>query len=107
MATSYATNKLDAVREVVKRWYIKIAFFNFENTEENRNRPNSGPFCSVVWKSTSYMGIGLARNTYENKWVVVVLYDPGADGINFMENIPPPKFDYQNMLDLFVSSSVY
>ncbi len=78
LATSYASNKLDAVGDVVKRWYNRIVFYNFKNPEENRNRPCSGPFCSIVWKSTSFMRIGVARNKSQNKWVVVVLYDPDA-----------------------------
>ncbi len=100
LATSFATNKLDAVREVVKRWYNRILFYNFDNPDENRNRPSSGPFCSIIWKSTTCMGIGIAKNKYDNKWMIVVLYDPDANKNKFRENVPPPKFNYPNAPDL-------
>lgn len=90
MATSYEKDKLDAVREVVKRWYDKIEYFNFNDPESNRGRPKSGQFSSIVWKSTTHMGIGVARNNFDNKWVIVVFYDPAATRTRYTENVPPP-----------------
>lgn len=90
LATSYKKDKLEAVREVVKRWYEKIEYFTFRDPEANKDRPKSAQFSSIVWKSTTHMGIGVAKNTKENKWVIVVFYDPAATRTKYRENVPPP-----------------
>lgn len=90
LATSYAKDKLDAVRDVIKRWYEKMDYFNFRNPEANKDRPKSAQFSSIVWRATTHMGIGVARNNHENKWVVAVFYDPAATRSKYTENVPPP-----------------
>lgn len=42
LATSYNKDKLEAIRDVVKRWYDKIDFYNFRDPESNKDRPKSG-----------------------------------------------------------------
>lgn len=37
LTTSYQRNKIDVVREVVKRWYNKNVYFDYFDTKENRN----------------------------------------------------------------------
>ncbi len=90
LSTSYENDKLDAVREVIKRWYDKLEYYNFRNPKANRERPKSEQFSSIIWKSTTHMGIGVAKNKIDDKWVVVVFYDPGATRSRYRENVPLP-----------------
>ncbi len=80
---------MEAVREVIKRWYDKIEYFNFGDPDSNRGRPKSAQFSSIIWKTTTHMGIGVARNNHDNKWVIVVFYDPAATRTRYKENVPP------------------
>jgi hypothetical protein len=89
LATSYKKDKLDAIRDVVKRWYDKVDFFDFRDPESNKRNAKSGQFSSVIWKSTTNLGVGVAYNQDEKKWVVVCMYSPPATMNKYRENVPP------------------
>lgn len=58
---------------VVAEWYDQKGNFNWE--EKEINRKNEG-FAQVVWKSSSRIGVGIAKSSKGN-WFVVVNYSPG------------------------------
>ncbi|CAL8116588.1 unnamed protein product [Orchesella dallaii] len=89
LATSIKSDKFDAVQDVIKRWYDKIEFYDFRNPEGNKNRPRSGQFTSIVWKATTFMGIGVSRDEKEKRWVVVANYNPPAKKSQYGQNVPP------------------
>ncbi|ODM90009.1 Golgi-associated plant pathogenesis-related protein 1, partial [Orchesella cincta] len=76
--------------DVVKRWYDKNKFYDYERPGYNIDGRNSGSFTAIVWKATTHIGLGIAWNEVEEQWIVVAFYDPPAMRSKFRENVLPP-----------------
>ncbi|ODM90007.1 Golgi-associated plant pathogenesis-related protein 1, partial [Orchesella cincta] len=106
LATSFRRNKADAIKDVVKRWYDKNKFYDYERPGYNIDGRNSGSFTAIVWKATTHIGLGIAWNEVEEQWIVVAFYDPPAMRSKFRENVLPPfmRHLYQKVLDFYISN---
>lgn len=91
MGSGYKFSDEEAVRFAVKAWYDEISIYKpYLGREPNMaNFMAWGHFTQVVWKSTSKLGMGIAR---KNGYIVVVAnYDPpGNYKGNFAANVKKP-----------------
>ncbi|KAK3087523.1 hypothetical protein FSP39_007009 [Pinctada imbricata] len=85
------TNGLDPTgAEVTKMWYGQQKFHDFNNPRWRKDTMN---FSQVVWRSTSEIGVGVAKIKGRDKMVVVAQYRPAGNGNmpgEFRKNVPPP-----------------
>ncbi|XP_064648124.1 Golgi-associated plant pathogenesis-related protein 1-like [Lineus longissimus] len=77
--------------EVTKIWYSECKNYNFAKRVFQRD---SAHFTRMLWKSSTDMGIGIAKLPNKDKYAIVVAYRP-AGNINFSgdfgKNVAPPK----------------
>ncbi|XP_046839088.1 A disintegrin and metalloproteinase with thrombospondin motifs 3-like [Xenia sp. Carnegie-2017] len=77
-----------------KAWYNEIWDFNYCHGEKNFNRPGHegkkiGHFTQVIWKTSTKLGIGYARNADRTRVYVVGRYlDHGNVLGRYAENVP-------------------
>ncbi|WP_198166965.1 CAP family protein [Microbispora sp. ATCC PTA-5024] len=72
---------------IVKAWYDRIASYDWSKPGYDRT---SGPFTQVVWKSSTRLGVGLARSAHGG-WYAVAVYAPGGNVIGqYVDNVPRP-----------------
>lgn len=72
--------------EPVDSWYSEIKDYNFS---AGQFTPGTGHFTQVVWKGSTELGVGLAKNN-KNQIFVVANYDPpGNFQGRFKENVIP------------------
>ena len=79
--------------EAADDWYSEIQNYNYANPGFSSS---TGHFTQLVWKSTQYVGCGIARGTYykNNAIHVVCNYYPGGNissGNYFKNNVMPLK----------------
>jgi len=87
LAGTGGANQEEAVRNAVRMWYNEEPKYDYNNPGFSKG---TGHFTAVVWKSTTHVGIGVARNTKKNWWVVVANYNPpGNFGGQYRENVFP------------------
>ncbi|CAH0545884.1 unnamed protein product [Brassicogethes aeneus] len=73
--------------EPVVHWYNDMK--NYPFGKEPKNLKKGGHFTQVIWKSSEYLGVGVAKNN--NKIYVVANYSPAGNFVGFyVENVPPP-----------------
>ncbi|KAF0988379.1 hypothetical protein HZS_3331 [Henneguya salminicola] len=71
---------------VCQVWYNTCYYFRYDI---NKIHPNSAPFCEMVWKSTSEIGVGISNS--DKNCVVVVIYDrPESPDSKVSKNIKRP-----------------
>lgn len=73
----------------VKLWYREIKDYNFKKATSYSEEDVIGHFTQVVWKSSSRLGVGLARNA-DGGTYVVANYDKGNVIGAFKANVSPP-----------------
>lgn len=84
MITS-ADNEVDAVQDAVASSYEEIKDYDY-------NKPGykegTSHFTTMMWKTTTHVGVGVAWNPKEEQFVVVANYNPGGnvDG-EYTENV--------------------
>ncbi|EDW97884.1 Golgi-associated plant pathogenesis-related protein 1 [Drosophila yakuba] len=72
--------------QCVQDWYDEISDYDFEKGEFVMT---TGHFTALVWKNTNKMGVGQAKDSNGNYWVVVRYYPPGNVNGQFKENVLP------------------
>lgn len=70
-------------REVCQSWYDEYKQFDF--TVEPRGPFKAGHFTQMIWKSTKYLGVGVAK-TKKGKVLVVCNYNPRGNVIGEFSN---------------------
>jgi uncharacterized protein YkwD len=75
-----------AAKNVTDMWYNEIQNYNFDNPGFVMD---SGHFTQVVWSNTQYMGIGIAKSSKGNIYVVANYYPPGNVNGYFELNVFP------------------
>lgn len=74
-----------AGEEATSLWYAEIANYSFSDP---RLSPETDSFTQVVWKGTTKLGMGCARDLQTNDLYVVALYDPkGNDPVGLRSNV--------------------
>ncbi|XP_065093052.1 uncharacterized protein LOC135713749 [Ochlerotatus camptorhynchus] len=71
--------------EVVRAWYNEIKDYRFEQANPC-NFCQVGHFTQVVWKSSTQLGVGIARNG-KNLYVVCNYDPPGNYGGQYLANV--------------------
>lgn len=85
---------LDATRkgeQIVKEWYKEINNYNYSKPGWKRG---SYHFSQLLWKSTTEIGVGVAKIPGQNKAYVVVNYRPAGNNNmpgEFERNVLPPQ----------------
>lgn len=75
-------------RDVVKEWYDSTKFYNFGVEKVNQSALN---FTQLIWRSTTELGIGMAKNR-KGQIYVVANYSPRGNNIgHFVANVPKSK----------------
>ena len=83
------TNKTPTANSVTRNFYKGVKEYDFENPHLV---PEALSFTRMVWKSTKYLGCGVASSG--NRWGVTCYYYPEGNQYNlFAENVFPP-LDY-------------
>lgn len=74
-----------AGEEATSLWYAEIANYSFSDP---RLSPETDSFTQVVWKGSTKLGMGCARDLQTNDLYVVALYDPkGNDPVGLRSNV--------------------
>lgn len=75
-------------RDAVKEWYdeIKLHTFGVEKVSQGCLH-----FTQLIWKNTTDLGVGLAKNKKGQTYVVCNYHPRGNYGGQFAENVPKPK----------------
>jgi len=78
-------------REMVKRWYDEVKFYNFDNGAGVNPDSITKHFTQIVWSNTSEMGIGTAISKTYGFVTVARYWPPGNKGgpEMFILNVPP------------------
>lgn len=72
----------------VDTWYEEITQHPFGREPSNLK---SGHFTQVVWRSSEFLGVGVAKNT-QGSIYVVANYSPAGNFVgHYVENVPPVK----------------
>lgn len=81
-------SNIDIINAAITHWYSKGETYNYTTTTFNNSALD---FTTLIWKSSLYYGIGIAKN---NKRAIVVFnVTPIANNFNtFMGNVKPPIF---------------
>lgn len=75
----------------VDTWYEEVAQHPFGKEPSSLK---SGHFSQVIWKSSEYLGVGVAKNT-QGSIYVVANYSPAGNFVgHYVENVPPVKPAY-------------
>ncbi len=73
--------------QFTKAWYDEVEMYNFENSKW---QPGTGHFTQIVWKQTTYLGCGIAKNKYEQGITIVCQYTPQGNYLRrFSMNVLP------------------
>jgi len=93
IATSLRRTKTDAVRDAVTRWYEKVKFYDYERGwfSVGGDPTATGSFTAIVWKSTTFLGVGISWSDWERQWIVVVFYNPPATRDEVRQNVLRPR----------------
>lgn len=74
--------------EIVREWYDQKVNYNWETPSI---ATNNQAFVQLIWKSSSLIGVGVAKSTKGN-WYVVTNYQPAAESTldeeDLKENVP-------------------
>lgn len=71
----------------VDAWYEEVEHHPFGREP---NSLKSGHFTQVIWKSSEYLGVGVAKNT-QGSIYVVANYSPAGNFVgHYVDNVPPP-----------------
>lgn len=74
-----------AGEEATNLWYGEITNYSFSDP---RITPQTDSFTQVIWKSSSKLGMGCARDLQTNDLYVVALYDPkGNEEMSLRNNV--------------------
>lgn len=86
------------VEDAITCWYNEFYDYNFANPKPNKFSRN---FTNMVWKSTTDLGIGIARNS--DCSVVVALYQPESGNTvdDFKTNVQPKAEEQRDFSDFF------
>lgn len=79
IASSFRRNKVEAIKDAIKRWYDKHKFYDYNRPGYNMGGQSTGSFTAMVWKATTQMGIGIAFNEVEEQWIIVAFYGNDED----------------------------
>lgn len=75
----------------VDTWYEEVIHHPFGKEPSSLK---SGHFSQVIWKSSEYLGVGVAKNT-QGSIYVVANYSPAGNFVgHYVENVPPVKPAY-------------
>lgn len=75
-------------RDAVKEWYDEIKLHTFDVEKVTQG---SLHFTQLIWKSSTELGVGIARNK-KGQTYVVCNYNPRGNFIGqFSENVPKPR----------------
>ncbi|XP_035228331.1 Golgi-associated plant pathogenesis-related protein 1-like isoform X3 [Stegodyphus dumicola] len=77
--------------QIVNDWYKEIHNYNYNKPGWKRGAYH---FSQLLWKSTTEIGVGVARIPGQNKAFVVVNYRPGGNNNmpgEFERNVLPPQ----------------
>lgn len=71
----------------VDLWYNEYQFYNYESGGFSMK---TGHFTQLVWKMTTSLGVGIAKD--QNSWIVVCRYfPPGNVEGQYIQNVLKPK----------------
>jgi uncharacterized protein YkwD len=74
-----------AGEEATNLWYAEVGNYSYSDP---RLSPRTDSFTQVVWKGTTKLGMGCARDLQTNDLYVVALYDPkGNDPVGLRSNV--------------------
>ncbi|XP_045191293.2 uncharacterized protein LOC123548119 [Mercenaria mercenaria] len=77
-------------RQIVDTWYRESRIYSYKQPGWQRGTSN---FTQMIWKSSQFIGVGIAKFPYNNTYVIVVQYQPPGN-INkpgmFRRNVPVP-----------------
>lgn len=80
-------DKTNITINAIKSWYSEVENYDFDNPGWGWS---TGHFTQLVWKSTKYVGVGIAVNSFK-RVIVVMQFDPPGN-VNsvgeFIENVP-------------------
>lgn len=90
----------------VDTWYEEVAHHPFGKEPSSLR---SGHFSQVIWKSSEYLGLGVAKNT-QGSIYIVANYSPAGNFVgHYVENVPPVKPAYYDEMsqskECFMKSS--
>ncbi|GMT16032.1 hypothetical protein PFISCL1PPCAC_7329, partial [Pristionchus fissidentatus] len=74
------------VENVTSAWYDEVANYNFQNGGFSSS---TGHFTAIVWKSTTSMGVGIARSKTGRLFIVAQYSPAGNVTEHFAENVLP------------------
>ncbi|KAK3577800.1 hypothetical protein CHS0354_024843 [Potamilus streckersoni] len=77
--------------EVCRQWYEEGKRFDFSTPKWQKGTRN---FTQMIWKSSTEIGIGIAKVQGQQRYIVVVNYRPPGNGNmpgEFLRNITPPS----------------
>ena len=75
-----------AIRRAVRMWYSEIQKYDYKTHEFSFDL---GHFTQLVWKSTTALGLGIAKNVTQKRDYIVCLYSPRGNSVDFPTNVPP------------------
>lgn len=80
-------NEMEAVKDAVESWYKEIKDYDYKKPGY---KEATSHFTTMLWKTTTHMGLGVAYNEKEEQYVVVANYKPGGnvDG-EYQDNVFP------------------
>ncbi|CEF69906.1 CAP domain-containing protein [Strongyloides ratti] len=70
--------------KAVKLWYSEVKHHNYSS---NKMNGATGHFTQIVWKSTKYVGCGVAASKGNGVFVVCQYYPPGNYDNKFLKNV--------------------
>ncbi|XP_060519497.1 uncharacterized protein LOC132697833 isoform X2 [Cylas formicarius] len=80
----------------VDTWYEEIKHHPFGREPSNLK---SGHFSQVIWKSSQYLGVGIAKNSHGSIYVVAN-YSPAGNFVgHYVDNCPPLKPRFYDLVD--------
>ena len=81
----YYSTDCDA-ETVIDTWNADAKTFKY-----NSKNPEATSFAQIVWKSSKYIGIGVAKDSKGGTYIVANFYPAGNVAGQFKENVLPPK----------------
>ncbi|KAL3870850.1 hypothetical protein ACJMK2_038885 [Sinanodonta woodiana] len=77
--------------DVCRQWYEEGKLFNFSTPKWQKGTRH---FTQMIWKSSTEIGIGIAKVQGQSRYIIVVHYRPPGNGNmpgEFLQNIKPPS----------------
>ncbi len=75
-------------KTIIDTWNADAKHFKYNSKKKN---PEATSFAQIVWKSSQYIGIGVAKDNKGGTYIIANFYPADNVAGQFKDNVLPPK----------------